>query len=66
MSLAMWFNKYRLSDLRLKFSRWINAKNCTKMVINSNYIRKIVDIKYEFKTDNMTWLKSKNKVKVKD
>lgn len=36
------------------------------MIINSNYIRKISDKKYKFKTDNMVKLKSEDKAKIKD
>lgn len=55
-----WLDEYMLSYWRPKFGRLINANNCTEIIININYIRKISIMKYKFKTDYMTRLK-KNK-----
>lgn len=44
----------------------MNAQNCAKMVINSNYIRKIFVVKCELKTGDLTKLKSEDKAQAKD
>ncbi len=49
-----------------KCCRLINIKNCSRIVIHFNYIRKISDINYEFKTGDMTKLKSEDKLQAKN
>lgn len=50
---------------RLKSTRSINAKGCTKITTNLEYIEKISSVRYRLNTGNMMRPKSKNKAKNK-